>query len=139
MAADKGRNFKLKIHSGGSPGTFTAIAGMQSRTLTINNEQVDITNDDTAPQRELLSGAGQKTLTISGSGVFKDDAAINSLEDLANASAGNSEEFRVEFENGDWYQGVFNVVSFEYSGDYNGARLYSLSLENAGTWTFGRA
>lgn len=138
MAADKGRNFKLKIHSGGSPGTFTAIAGMQSRSLTINNEQVDITNDDTAPQRELLSGAGQKTLSVSASGIFKDDAAINLVEDLANASTDNSEEFQIVFENNDTYQGSFQITSFEYTGDYNGARQYNISMENLGAWTFMR-
>lgn len=138
MPADKGRNFKIYIHTGGSPGSFVAIAGMQSRSLTINNEPVEITNDDTAPQRELLSGAGTKTLSISGSGVFKDDQAINLFEDLANAPAENEEELRVEFENGDWYQGTFHLSSFEYSGEYNGARMFSVTLENAGTWTFGR-
>ena len=139
MACDKGRDILLKISDGTSPGVFTAIGGLQSRTFTINNEAVDITNSDTAPFRELCSGAGIKNVTFSGTGVFKDDAAINLMENLAIATDTNEEEFQVVMGNNDFYQGVFHLTTFEYSGEVNGARQYNVSLENAGVVTLIRA
>lgn len=138
MPAEKGRNILIQISNGLSPPTFTSVGGLQSRTITVNNEIVDITNDDTAPQRELLTGAGLKTLTFSGSGVFKDDEAIRRIENLAHNPDSNEEEFRFVFENGDYIQGVFHLSTLEFTGEYNGARMYSMTFENASPWTFSR-
>jgi len=139
MAAQKGREVLLKIGDGASPATFTTVAGLRTRTVTVNNEAVDITDSDTAPQRALLSGAGLKTLSISGSGIFKDDAAFNLVEDLVFAAASNEEEFQVVFGNGDIIQGTFHITSLEYAGEYNGAQTYTISLENAGAYSLIRA
>jgi len=132
MVCDKGRNILIKISDGTSPATFTTVGGIQSRTITVNNEAVDITDSDTAPYRALCSGAGIKQVNIAGNGIFKDDAAINAIEDLAFDVDSNEQEFQVVFENLDIIQGVFHVSTFEYTGEFNGARQYNLSLENAG-------
>lgn len=139
MPARKGRNIAIYISDGSSPPNWLRLAGLQSRTISVNNELVDITNDDTAPQREVLTGAGMKTLTISGSGVFKDEASINAIEDLAHNPDSNQQEFLIQFENGVRIQGVFHVSTFEFSGEYNGAQMYNMTLENAGPWTLMRS
>lgn len=138
MAAQKGRNIKIKIGNGGTPSTFTSFAGLRTRTISLNNELVDITSDDTAPWREALSGAGLKTMSISGAGVFKDDAAVNLIEDLVMAAASNQQEFQILFENGDTITGTFHVTTFEYSGDYNGAQMYSITLDSVGVLVMSR-
>ena len=137
MAAQKGRSILLKIGDGSSPAGFTTIGGIRSRTITINNESVDITTSDEAPWRQLMGDVGLRSVSLSGSGVFEDGAAVNSVEDLA--LAGTLEEFQIVFGNGDILQGVFQVTSFEYGGEHTAEQTYSISLESGGIVTMSRA
>lgn len=135
--AYKGRLILLKISDGTSPGVFSTFGGIRSRTITVNNETVDITDSDNAPFRQLLGDTGMRSMSISGSGIFKDDTGINAVEDLA--LTGNLQEFQVCFPNGDIVQGLFAVASFEYSGDYNSNQNFSVTLESASIFTMMRA
>jgi TP901-1 family phage major tail protein len=137
MAASKGRSILLKISDGTSPGAFTSIAGLRSKTITVNNETVDITTSDDAPWRQLLANTGIRTVSVSGSGVFQDDSAVNDVEDLA--MNGLSQEFQMVFENGDIIQGTFQVTSFEYGGEHTAEQTYSASFESAGNVSLIRA
>ena len=58
MAAQKGSAMLMKVGNGGSPETFTTIAGLRSTSLTINNESVDVTNKDSSGKRTMLAAAG---------------------------------------------------------------------------------
>lgn len=138
MAAHKGRDVLLKISDGTSPGTFTTVGGIRSRTVTINNEVVDITTSDEAPWRTLLADAGLRSVNISGSGVYVDDAAIQSVEDLA--FNGNLQEFQILFaDTNDILQGVFAVSSFERGAEHVDAGSFSITLESAAAVTLIRA
>ena len=139
MGPEKGRNILVQIGDGVSPPNFTSLGGLQSRTISVNNALVDITSDDTAPHREALTGAGLKTLSISGTGVFKGDFSIQTIEDLAHAVNSNEEEFRLVFENGDTIQGFFHLSTLEFTGEFAAARMYSITLDNSGPWVFTRA
>src|ERR1700742_196551 len=80
MSAQRGRDLLVKIGDGGSPETFTTVAGLRATTLSFNAQTVDVTNADSANQwRELLDGGGVKSAAISGSGVFKDAASDQAL------------------------------------------------------------
>lgn len=136
MAAQKGRNILIKIGNGASPATFTTIGGLRSKNFTVNNEQVDITAGNTAPWRQLLGDAGIRSIAVSGSGVFEDEAAINLCED--NALDGSVDEYQLVFGNGDIIQGLFQVASFQYAGEHNGEQTYSISLVSGGVCTMMR-
>ena len=136
MAAQKGRSILLKVGDGTSPGVFTTIGGLRSKNLTVNNETVDITTGDEAPWRLLLENAGIRSVAVSGSGVFEDGAAINTVEDLA--FSGLFKEFQMVFQNGDIVEGDFQVTSFQYAGEHNGEQTYSISLASSGTITMTR-
>jgi len=71
MAAQKGLDVVVKMNVSGSQ---TTIGGMRSTSITLNDESVDITNKDSKGTRTLLAGAGVNSISISGSGVFTDDA-----------------------------------------------------------------
>ncbi len=134
MAAHKGRDVLLKISDGTSPGTFTTVGGIRSRTITVNNETVDITTSDEAPWRALLGDAGLRSVSLSGSGVYVDDAAIQSVEDLAYNGA--TQEFQVAFaDTNDTLQGVFQVTSFERGAEHVDAGSFSITLESAAAIT----
>lgn len=137
MAAQKGRLMLIGIGDGATVESFTNVAGLRSKTLTINNETVDITTSDDAPWRALLGNTGLRTVSLSGSGVFQDDAAANDIEDLAMSGALNN--FEITFENGDVIAGAFQVTSFEYGGEHTAEETFSMSLESSGTVTMTRA
>ncbi len=137
MAAQKGRSILIKISDGVSPGTFTTVAGIRSKTITVNNESVDITTADEAPWRELMADVGARSISLSGAGVFQDDADINAIEYLA--LNGGIQEFQIIFVNSDMYQGNFQITSFEYGGEHVAEQTFSISLESASIINFSRA
>lgn len=130
MAAEKGSAFLLKVSNGGSPITYATIAGLRTTQLSINGEAVAITSKDSGAWRELLSGAGVRSVSVSAAGVFTGSAA--ELRIKANALAGVIDDYRLSFESGETLTGRFLVTRLDYAGDYNGERSYTLNLESSG-------
>lgn len=133
MAAQKGRDLLIKISDGATPPNFTTIAGLRSTSMTINDETVDITNKDNAPNRTLLANAGIQSVSVSGSGVFTDAAVEEDLR--AYMGATTFLDFQVIIPDFQTYEGEFQLTSLEYSGEYNGETTYSLTLESSGVIT----
>ncbi len=73
MSGQKGRDVLIKIADGGDPETFVTVAGIRAKTISLNARTVDGTSGE-SPQawRELIAGAGVKSASVSGAGVFKD-------------------------------------------------------------------
>lgn len=135
MAAQKGLLFLLQMGDGGSPTeAFTSIASARETSFTHNNEVVDITAKDQNGWREILAGAGMKSVSVSISGVFKDAVVENDFR--AAASAGDVVNYRVISGNGDYWMGPFIITSYERGGSYNGEETFTATLENAGAITF---
>lgn len=135
MSAQKGKAVLIKIGDGGTSESFTAIAGLRSKQITLNAEQVDITNADSTNQwRELLADAGVKSVSVSGNGVFTDGASEESARAAFFASSFSNWQILVpDFGT---FTGAFQVTQLEYSGEYNDAAQYALTLESAGAITF---
>lgn len=130
MAIEKGSAFLLKIGDGGSPPSFTTVAGLRTTQLSINGEAVAVTHKGSGGWRELLSGAGVRSVSVSGAGVFTGSAAEARLK--GNALAGTVDDYRLSFESGETMTGRFLVTRLDYAGDYNGERSYTLALESSG-------
>jgi len=137
MAAQKGRLILIKRGDGAGTEVFTSVAGMRSKTITVNNETVDITTADDAPWRQLFENVGVRSVSVSGSGVFQDDSIGNLVED--DALAGAIGNYELLFENGDKLSGAFAITSFEYGGEHTAEQTFSMSLESSGTITMTRA
>lgn len=133
MPAKKGRLFLLKYGDGEATEAFTTVAGLRSTGLTINGESVDVTDKDSEGHRDLLDGGGVDSMSISGSGVFKDDASQLALESACIAKS--LDNYQIAFDGDRTYEGAFQVVSVEYAGEYNGEHTYSVSLESSGEVT----
>ena len=129
MAAERGSAFLLKIGSG-APLAFATIAGMKTTQVSVNGDLVAITNKDSGGWRELLSGAGVRSVSVAGSGIFTGSSAEAQLRSLA--LAGNLAHYELSFESGERMQGKFLVSRLEYAGDFNGERNYTLALESSG-------
>ncbi|HLL30310.1 MAG TPA: phage tail protein [Allosphingosinicella sp.] len=130
MAAEKGSAFLLKVGNGGEPPVFATVAGMRTTQLSVNGEAVNVTSKDSGGWRELLSGAGVRSVSVAASGIFTGSAAEVRVK--TNALAGQVDDYELSFESGERLRGRFLVTRLDYSGDYNGERNYALSLESSG-------
>lgn len=131
MAAQKGSAFLLKISDGAATPTYNTVAGLRTTQMSINGELVVITSKDSGGWRELLSGAGSRSVTVSAAGIFLGSAAETQVR--GNALAGTIADYQLSFEDGAKMQGKFLVQRLDYSGDFNGERNYTLTLESSGT------
>jgi TP901-1 family phage major tail protein len=98
--------------------------------MSVNGEAVNVTSKDSGGWRELLSGAGVRSVSVAASGIFTGSAAETRIK--ANALAGLVDDYELSFESGERLRGRFLVTRLDYSGDYNGERNYALSLESSG-------
>lgn len=130
MAAEKGSAFLLKIGNGGNPPVYATVAGLRTTQLSVNGEAVAITSKDSGGWRELLSGAGVRSVSVSGAGVFTGSVAEQRVK--SNALAGVIDDYQLSFESGERMSGRFLVTRLDYAGDYNGERSYTFSLESSG-------
>src|SRR4028119_189154 len=130
MAAEKGSAFLLKIGNGGNPPLFATVAGMRTTQMSVNGEAVNVTSKDSGSWRELLSGAGVRSVSVAASGIFTGSAQEARLK--TNAIGGLLDDYELSFESGERMRGRFLVTRLDYAGDYNGERTYALSLESSG-------
>lgn len=135
MADQKAREALIKVGDGTSPPSFTTVAGIRTRTLSLNQNTVDVTDSDSANQwRELLAGVGIKSASISGDGIFGD---ADSDEDIR-AAFFDGTHLTYQFVVPDFgtIEGAFQVASLEYTGGYEEALQFSATFESAGELTF---
>ncbi len=134
MAAQKGKDLLLKVDSTGT-GVFATVAGMRSRTLSLNSETVDITHAESAGRwRELLEGAGSKTARVTGSGVFKDAASDALIR--AYVFNGTIRNWQVVIPDFGIVEGPFQISSMDFNGKHDGEVAFDLTLESAGELLF---
>ena len=134
MAAQKGSALLMKIGNGGSPEAFTTIGGMRSTSLSMNDEMVDVTNKDSSRARTLLAQGGTNSMTVAGSGVFRDSASVTTLRSKFDESGLTNYQFLVpDFGT---FTGNFRLTSLEYAGEFNGEVTYSFTFESSGAISF---
>ena len=134
MTAQKGSAFLLKIGDGaqgqGQPPTYETVAGLRTTQMSINGDTVVVTHKESGGWRELLSGAGTRSVSVSAAGIFLGSNAENSIR--AHALAGTVDDYELSFENGEKLRGRFLVQRLDYAGDFNGERNYTMQLESSG-------
>jgi TP901-1 family phage major tail protein len=130
MTAQKGAAFLLKIGDGAAPPAYDTVAGLRTTQMTINGDSVVVTNKGSGGWREILSGAGTRSVSVAASGIFLDSVAESRVR--ANALAGTLDAYELSFEDGAKMRGSFLVQRLDYAGDFNGERTYSLALESSG-------
>jgi TP901-1 family phage major tail protein len=133
MPAQNGSAFLLKIGDGGSPLGYQTVAGLRTTQMTINGDSVVVTHKQSGGWRELLSGAGTRSISVSAAGIFLGSSAENAVR--AHALAGTIDDYELSFEDGERLRGRFLVQRLDYSGDFNGERSYTLQLESSGPVT----
>lgn len=134
MAAQNGKDLLIKLDLTGG-GTYTTIAGLRATKISFNAETVDVTSlESQGGWRELLGGAGVRSASVSGSGVFVDANTDDRARQIF--FQGTVEMFQVIIPSFGIVEGPFQLTAIEYAGSYNGEATYDLSLASAGVLTF---
>ena len=134
MGAQNGKDLLVKLDLTGG-GQFTTIAGLRATRISFNAETVDVTSlESQGGWRELLGGAGVRSASVSGSGVFVDSATDDRARQIF--FSGTVEAFQVIIPDFGIVEGPFQITAIEYAGSYNGEATYELSLASAGVLSF---
>lgn len=129
----KGRSFLLKLGDGASPEVFTAIGGIQTKSLSINNNPVDV-SDDSAGYAKMLADGGIQSMEVSGSGIVKDNTQSRAW--IAAAVARTEAHYQLVSGLGDTFQGTFVISSFQRTGNHDGAETFSCTMQASGSISY---
>ena len=134
MGAQNGKDLLIKVDLTGD-GQFETVAGLRATRISFNAESVDVTSlESQGGWRELLSGAGVKSASISGSGVFKDANTDERARQIF--FDGETPDFQVIIPDFGTVEGPFQISAIEYAGNHNGEATYELSMASAGVLDF---
>lgn len=134
MAAQKGKDLLLKLDADGG-GSFITVAGLRSKRLAFNSETVDVTDSESAGRwRELLGGSGVQRASMSGAGIFKDQASDAAVR--ASFFSGWIGDWQFVIPDFGTVEGPFQITSLEYSGAHDGEVAFEIALESAGQVSF---
>ena len=126
MAASSGR--ELLIKKGAS-----VIAGVRTKTVTINGEPIDVTTDDDSGFRTLLADPATRMIDLSVEGITKDDT-LRAI--VAGAGPQLLTDITIEYPDGAVIAGDFYLVSVEESGEYQDAVTFTATLQSSGAFTY---
>lgn len=135
MSGQKGRDVLIKIGDGGAPETFVTVAGIRAKTISLNARAVDGTSGESPEAwRELIAGAGVKSASVSGAGVFKDAASDALIQQTFFTQA--TRAFQLIIPDFGILQGPFLIEALDYSGDHDGEAAFAITLASAGVINF---
>lgn len=120
MAADVGRN--ITFTWGGA-----SILGLREKGIAIAGEPIDVTSDEDAGWRTLLTVAGQNEVTVSISGVTKDKTLISDW-----FQGTRTKEVIITYSDGSTLTGDFYLASYTDTGPYTDAITFDASLSSTG-------
>lgn len=133
MGVQRGKDILLKIEAEG--GGFLTVAGLKARTIALNARTVDATDGDSAGRwRELLSGAGVRSVAVNGQGVFRDAASDALIREAFFNQAART--WRLIVPDFGQLEGQFLVSTLEYAGEHDGEASFAISLASAGEIVF---
>jgi len=127
----RGRLIQVKR---GTPPANTLIAGVRTKSLTINGEGIDITNDDSLGWRKLLDQPAEVSVEITVAGILTDEV-------LATEAVSTTD--RVQYTRFEWpgatagrLDGDFYLSSFSTTGEYQGSATFEATFQSTGAVAF---
>lgn len=134
MAVQNGRDLLIKMDMLGD-GSFETVAGLRATRLSFNAETIDVTSmESEGGWRELLGGAGVRSASVSGSGVFRDEASDGRARQVF--FDGELPQFQIVIPDFGQVSGPFQITSLEYAGTHDGEATYEISMASAGVLQF---
>lgn len=110
------------------------IAGVRTKSFSINGEPIDITNDDDTGIRTLMEEPGELSMEISVSGVVKSDTLR--AEALNTTDRTQLTEFGFPGTVAGKIAGQFYLASYSETGEYKGATTFEATFQSSGALTY---
>lgn len=140
MAKQQGKLLLIKIGDGEAIEAFTTLCGLQSKTLTVNNNNFDVTTADcTAPSGQLWQEVmtGMRSMEVSGNGLFEGGTSLTRFKAIALGAAETDTDdaignFEVVVPDFGTFAGAFHINSVEFGGEQEGAATFSFTLASSG-------
>lgn len=126
MSAATGRALIIKRNG-------TKIAAVVTKSISINNEAIDITNDDDVGFRRLLDESGVRSIDLSVEGVHTDDVMLTAAGAVSPTLI---DDMDIIFSSGLTISGDFRMNNYESSGETAGRVQFSATFQSTGAWTF---
>lgn len=127
MAANVGR--KIEVYWGAdSP---PAKIDCREKGIALNGEPINVSDDGSDGWRELLDEPGEDQVTLSLSGVTKDDTLKRAW-----FSRDRKGPARIVFADGGEIAGTFFLASYTDNGTYNDAHVFETELQSSGPVTY---
>jgi predicted secreted protein len=111
---------------------YKTIGGLRTSSASMTIDEVDVSNHGSNQWKNLKAGAGMRSMSISGSGVYTNAANYRAMENAALQNALQSLAF-LDLDGGRIYSGSFKVGSIEASGEYDGEASFSMSANSSGS------
>jgi len=121
--------------TGTSEEAFQTLGGLRTKSISLNAEEVDVTNHDSNQWKTLLSGAGIKSVALSADGVFKDDWSAKRVRGYFDGQYLRNYRLCTNSD-GDYWGGCFKITSLEQSGDYNAESAFSIAMSSSGSVSY---
>lgn len=134
MVARKGSLVVIKIGDGGETELFTTLGGLRLAEYSIANPAIDNGDLESGNWRTLHNQAGNRSLSITASGIFTDSASEETLR--GDAFSGAVRNYQLEFGNNQKISGAFLITALTRNGPIDGEQRYTLSLASNGPITF---
>lgn len=135
MAGQRGRDMLVSIGDGGDPEAFMVVAGIRARTLALRASHADCTTiDSPAAWRELIAGAGPKSVEVAGSGAFRDAASDARMRAAFFAGAAVTMELTIA--GFGVVSGPFAISELVYGGTHDDEATFSVRLASSGAIAF---
>lgn len=110
----------------------TKVAALQSKSITINNEAIDVTSDDDDGFMTLLGDSGTRSIEISAEGFVADDTLIA-------ASVGGTaliKEYTINLGTLGTIVGDFRLNEVEVGAEHDEATSISLTIQSTGEFNY---
>lgn len=117
--------------------TGSLIAGVRTKSISVNGEPIDITNDDDVGWRKLLDQPGEVAVEITVAGILKNETLIQ--ESVSTTDRVQAMSFEWPGGTPGSLSGDFYLSAFSITGEYQGAATFEATFVSSGTITFAAA
>jgi TP901-1 family phage major tail protein len=135
MAGQRGRDVLIKILDGAAPESSVTLAGIRTSEFELNQQAVDATSME-SPEgwREILGGAGVKSIRVRGRGLFKDAASDARMRETF--FSGEIARFELIVPSLGSFTGPFQIAQLNWGGTHDGEATMAVELQSAGQVIF---
>lgn len=129
MAGFNGRQFTFDWDS-------TTLAGVQTRSVSITNDYVDVTNDDDNGWRTLLTDPGLRSVEVTIGGITTDEVLLAEIMKASITGQTLEATLPTSLTTPGSLSGTYLVSGLEQSGDHGGEVSFSATFMSSGEVTY---